>query len=72
MERYSAIKKNDIVPFAATQMDSEGIALSEISQRETGTVWCHLHEESEVRSVRERQALCGVTYMRNLKNTTEY
>ena len=43
----SAIKKNGIVPFAATQMDSEGITLSEISQRERGTVWCHLHEESE-------------------------
>ena len=30
MEYYSAIKKNDILPFAATQMDLEGIMLSEI------------------------------------------
>ena len=34
MEYYSAIKKNDILPFAATQMDLEGIMLSEISQTE--------------------------------------
>ena len=31
---YSAIKKNDILPFAATWMDSESIMLSEISQTE--------------------------------------
>ena len=34
MEYYSAIKKNEILPFAATQMDLEGIMLSEISQIE--------------------------------------
>ena len=34
MEYYSAIKKNEILPFAATQMDLEGIILSEISQTE--------------------------------------
>ena len=32
MEYYSAIKKNKILPFATTQMDLEGIMLSEISQ----------------------------------------
>ena len=32
----SAIKKNEILPFEATQMDLEGIMLSEISQREKG------------------------------------
>ena len=31
---YSAIKKNGILPFAATWMDLEGIMLSEISQTE--------------------------------------
>ena len=34
MEYYSAIKKNEIVPFAATWVDLEGIMLSEISQTE--------------------------------------
>ena len=32
MEYYSAIKKNEIMPFAATWMDLEMIILSEVSQ----------------------------------------
>ena len=32
MEYYSAIKKNEIVPFATTWMELEAIMLSEISQ----------------------------------------
>ena len=34
MEYYSAIKKNEILPFAATWMDLEGIRLNEVSQTE--------------------------------------
>ena len=34
MEYYSAIKKNEILPFATTWMELEGIMLSEISQSE--------------------------------------
>ena len=34
MEYYSAIKKNEIMPFAATWMDVEIIILNEISQTE--------------------------------------
>ena len=32
MEYYSAIKKNEILSFAATWMDLESIILSEVSQ----------------------------------------
>jgi len=34
MEYYSAIKKNDIMPLAATWMELETLTLSEISQKE--------------------------------------
>ena len=34
MEYYSAIKKNEIMPFAATGMELEIIILSEVSQKE--------------------------------------
>ena len=32
--RYSAIKKNEILPFTTTGMDLEGIMISEVSQTE--------------------------------------
>ena len=35
MEYYSAMKKNEILPFATMWMELEGIMLSEISQRKT-------------------------------------
>ena len=34
VEYYSAIKKNEILPFATTWMELEGIMLSEIGQSE--------------------------------------
>ena len=33
-EYYSAIKKNEIMPFAATWMQQENIILSKVSQKE--------------------------------------
>ena len=38
-EYYSAIKKNEILPFATTWMDLEGIMLSALTQRKTNTVY---------------------------------
>ena len=38
MDYYSAIKKNEILPFATMWMELEGIMLSEISQRKTKIV----------------------------------
>ena len=38
MEYYSAIKKNEILPFVTTWVDLEGIMLSEIRQRKTNTI----------------------------------
>ena len=38
MEYYSAIKKNKIMPFAATWMDLEILILSEVSQRKTNII----------------------------------
>ena len=51
MEYYPAIKKNEIMPFAATWMDLESFMPSEISQT-------------------EKEILCDIIYMWNLKNKT--
>ena len=45
--KYSAIKKNEILPFAPS-MDLEGILLSEITQTENDKYLCyHLYVESK-------------------------
>ena len=38
MEHYSAIKKNEIMPFATTWKDLKIIILTEVSQRKTNTM----------------------------------
>ena len=38
MEYYSAIKKNKIMPFAATWMELETLILSEVRKRKTNTI----------------------------------
>ena len=45
MEYYLMIKKNGIIPSAATWMDLEIIILNEVSQ--TNTIWHHLYVESK-------------------------
>ena len=46
MEYYSVIK-NEIMPFAATQMDLEIIIPSEVNQTKTNIIWYHLYMESK-------------------------
>ena len=41
MKYYSAMKKNEILSSMTTQMDPEGIKLSEINQTKTNIVWSH-------------------------------
>ena len=54
MEYYSAIKNNEIMPFAATWMDLEMIVLSKISQTEKdNTMRYHLHAESKKNDTNE-------------------
>ena len=48
MEYYSSIRKNEIMPLAATQMDLEIIRPREVSQKEKNTIWQHLYMESKI------------------------
>ena len=45
MEYYSAINKSEILPFATTWMEPEGIMLSEIRQRKTKIIGLHSYED---------------------------
>ena len=47
MEYYSVIKKNEIMPFAATWMDLQIIILNEVRQRKTNIMWYKLYVESK-------------------------
>ena len=47
MKYYSAMKKNEILPFATTWMELKGIMLSEISQRKTGILCFHSYDDLE-------------------------
>ena len=47
MGYYLAMRKNEIMPFAATWMELEGIMLSEISHRRTDIICFHSYVELE-------------------------
>ena len=46
-EYYSAIKKNEIMPFAATWTDLEITILNKVSQKKTNTIY-HLRVISKI------------------------
>ena len=46
-EYYSATKKNEIMPFAATWMNLEIIVRSKVRKRKTDTICYHLYVESK-------------------------
>ena len=48
MEYYSAMKKNEILPFTATWMDLEIIVLSEVSQTERDYMWNLKYDTNEL------------------------
>ena len=53
MEYYSAIKTNEIMPFAATWMDLEVIVLSEVSQTKINIIRCNSYVESNKNDTKE-------------------
>ena len=72
MEYYPAIKKNEIMPFAATWMDLEIVILSEVSQRQrqiydityvwnlkTGYKWTYLQSRNRVTDVENKLMVTG-------------
>ena len=48
LEYYLALKKNKIMPFAATWMELESIILIEVSQKKTNTIRYHLYLEYNI------------------------
>ena len=43
-----AIKENELMSCAATQMDLEVITLSQVSQTKTNVIWRHIYVESKI------------------------
>ena len=52
-EYYTAIKKNKIMPFAATWIDLESVILNEVSQKRRNIVWYPLYVQSEINDANE-------------------
>ena len=63
MEYHSAIKNNDILPFAMMWMELECITLSEINRKKKSTIWFH----SEVEFKRENEWTYGKGWRKRIK-----
>ena len=64
LEYHSTIKKNEIMPFAATWMDLEIITLSEVSQAEkdtynTKSLICGIEQKMIHKNIQNRTTLKG-------------
>ena len=57
MEYYSATKKNDILPFATTCMELEGIMLSEIRERQLSYDFTHMRTLDEHKGQKHKRLL---------------
>ena len=64
VEYYSTIKKNEIMPFAATWMGLETVILSEVSQRRRNILWHPLYVESKKKWYKW-------IYLQNIKRFTD-
>ena len=53
MEYYSVIKKNEIMPFAATWMDLKIIILSEVSQRQISYNIIYIWKQTNIKYTNE-------------------
>ena len=47
VDYYSAIEKNEIMPFAAIWIDQEIIILNEVVRQRKTNIWFHLYMESK-------------------------
>ena len=74
MEYYSAMKKNELLPFATTWMELEGIMLSGISQSEKGDyhdfthVWNLRNNTDEHRRKGEKEGSKNIKPGRGIKH----
>ena len=55
MAYYLAIKNNEILPFATTWMELEGIMLSKLSKRKTKIIRLHSYEDLETKQMNIRE-----------------
>ena len=68
MEHYLTIKKNEIMPSAATWIDLKIIILSLVRKRKTNTIWYPLYLESKKKNKKRYKG----TYIQNRNRPTDF